>query len=42
MLLTTATAGGIVIQVSEFSMLQEASAAVVTRAARAPGKRSVK
>ncbi len=37
MLLTTATAGGIVVQVSEFSMLHAAFAAVVMRPARAPG-----
>jgi len=38
MLLTTATAGGMVVQVREFSMLHAALAAVVMRPARAPGK----
>ena len=42
MLLITAAAGGMVVQVSEFSRLKAALAAVVMRPARAPGKRSAK
>ena len=38
MLLRTAAAGGIAVQVREFSMIQAESAAVVMRAASAPGK----
>jgi len=42
MLPTTAAAGGRVIQVTALSTLNAALAAVVTRPARAPGKRSAK
>ena len=42
MLVTTAAAGGRVVQASEFSRVNAALAAVVTRPATAPGKRSVK
>ena len=42
MLLRTAAAGGIAVQVREFSMIQAESAAVVMRAASAPGNWSVK
>jgi hypothetical protein len=41
-LLTTAAAGGIVVQVSEFSIVSAAFAAVMMRPASAPGKRSTK
>src|SRR5260221_13156497 len=42
MLLTTAAAGGIVVQARRFSMLNAALPAATIRPARAPGKRSAK
>ena len=42
MLPTTAAPGGMVVQVSEFSMVQAAFAAAVMRPASAPGRRSTK
>ena len=42
MLMSTAEAGGIVVQVSELSIVQAALATVVMRPASAPGKRSAK